>query len=440
MASIVLRGVTKRYGKSTEPAVDDVDLDIGEGEFVVLLGPSGCGKTTTLRLVAGLEQATGGELRFDDQVVNDVPPDRRNVGMVFQNYALYPHMTVFRNLAFGMQARRTPKSEVARRVHDIAELLGLADLLDRRPKELSGGQRQRVALGRALVREPSVFLMDEPLSNLDANLREQTRLELARLHRELHITTLYVTHDQGEALTLADRVVVMNGGRVAQDGTPDDVYRRPADTFVAGFIGSPGMNLWTLPWEDDGAAVSLGGALRLPRAFLPALERTGRTVTVGVRPEHLVAADEPAAAEGRLHLACRAELAEHLGSHVQLHARLDPAGGPEQRVVARLGASHRTETGNVTRLAAPASAVHLFDPSTGRRIFEPLTGRRVGTSELRVVEDRRHTGRGSHESERAGHLRDQAPATAQIRTAPSDAVTGARTTAPVLAPSEVAHR
>ncbi len=392
MASIVLRGVTKRYGKSTEPAVDDANLAIAEGELVVLLGPSGCGKTTTLRLVAGLEQATEGELHFDDMLVNDVPPDRRNVGMVFQNYALYPHMTVFRNLAFGMQARRTPKSEVTRRVHDVAELLGLADLLDRRPKELSGGQRQRVALGRALVRQPSVFLMDEPLSNLDANLREQTRLELARLHRELRITTLYVTHDQGEALTLADRVVVMNGGRVAQDGTPDDVYRRPADTFVAGFIGSPGMNLWTLPWEDDGTAITLGGVVRLPRSILPVLERTGRSVTVGVRPEHLTATDEPDLAptadrEDGLCLSCRAELAEHLGSHVQLHARLEAVDGSTHRVVARLDASHRNEAGRVVQLTARLSAVHLFDPSTGRRVKGGGPGRAEdGLGELGQVE------------------------------------------------------
>ena len=373
MASIALRGLSKCYGKSTEAAVDGVDLDIAEGEFVVLLGPSGCGKTTTLRLVAGLEQVSDGEVRFDDQVVNDVPPDRRNVGMVFQNYALYPHMTVFRNLAFGMQAARTSKSEVVRRVNDIAELLGLADLLDRRPKELSGGQRQRVALGRALVREPSVFLMDEPLSNLDANLREQTRLELARLHRELKITTLYVTHDQGEALTLADRVVVMNGGRVAQDGTPADIYRWPADTFVAGFIGSPGMNLWTLPWEDQGEAVCLGGAVRLPRSYLPLLERTGPTVTVGVRPEHLATAAHRAgkgqpAGGSELLLTCRAELSEHLGSHVQLHARLEDGARVGQRVIARLDASYETEPGDPVQLTAPLWAVHLFDANSAARI------------------------------------------------------------------------
>ncbi len=429
MASIVLRGVTKRYGKSAELAVDDVDLDIAEGEFVVLLGPSGCGKTTTLRLVAGLEQATDGELRFDDQVVNGVPPDRRNVGMVFQNYALYPHMTVFRNLAFGMQARRTPKAEIARRVASVAELLGLEDLLDRRPKELSGGQRQRVALGRALVREPSVFLMDEPLSNLDANLREQTRLELARLHRELHVTTLYVTHDQGEALTLADRVVVMNGGRVAQAGTPDDVYRRPADTFVAGFIGSPGMNLWTLPWDDDGTAISLGRAVRLPRRYLPVLEHLGRTVTVGVRPEHLEATEDGSTSgdPGMLRLFCRAELAEHLGSHSQLHARLEAADGPGQRVVARLAASHGTAPGGAVHLTAPLSAVHFFDPTTGLRV-EPGDPEAVGWG--------RPAPTGHHEHGSVAELRVPAPASALVRTG----VPGLASDAPLAVPSEAVHR
>ena len=364
MAEIQMRGLTKRYGKETVPAVDGVDLSISEGELVVLLGPSGCGKTTTLRMVAGLEQPTAGELCFDGQVVNDVPPDRRNVGMVFQNYALYPHMTVRRNLAFGLQARRTSKEEVARRVDAIADLLGLENLLGRRPKELSGGQRQRVALGRALVREPSVFLMDEPLSNLDANLREQTRLELARLHRELRITTVYVTHDQGEALTLADRVVVMKDGRIVQVGTPDDLYWRPSDTFVAGFIGSPGMNLWTVPWTDDGEGVSLGGALWLPRDVLPVLEAIGPTVTVGIRPEHLACSTEG----GRGEVACRAELVERLGSHVQVHARLDNRQGDGQRLVARLDATTDVAAGRDLLLSAPLSGVHLFHPATGRRV------------------------------------------------------------------------
>ncbi len=368
MAEIVMKNVSKHYGKKEEKAaVEDVSLTIGEGEFVVLLGPSGCGKTTILRMLAGLEDPTAGEIWFGDRLMNDQPPDARSVGMVFQNYALYPHMTVYDNLAFGLKARGVPKATIKRRVHEMAELLGVGSVISHRPKELSGGQRQRVALGRALVRDPAVFLMDEPLSNLDANLREQMRLELARIHSHVKVTTVYVTHDQNEALTLADRVVVMDGGRIRQVGTPGDVYAKPADTFVAGFVGSPGMNLWTLEWEEAGEGISLGnGALQLPRSFLPVLEAAGRNVTVGIRPEHLgmslVKAD--------VKVACNAEFFENLGSHTQLHARLasTQAESPDSdspRLVARLDPAASIDSGERVILTAPAGAVSLFDAGTG---------------------------------------------------------------------------
>src|SRR5213594_3674097 len=242
MAQVVLDHVTKVFDDQVM-AVDDLTLTVGDGEFIILVGPSGCGKTTALRMLAGLEKVTSGRIAIDGRVINDVSPRDRDIAMVFQNYALYPHMTVFRNLAFGLRQRKVPSHEIDRRVHEVSEILGLDDLLKRRPAQLSGGQRQRVAMGRALVREPKAFLLDEPLSNLDAKLRVQMRAELKRIHQRLGITTIYVTHDQVEAMTLGDRIVVMSNGRVQQIGRPQEVYRHPANLFVAGFIGSPPMNL-----------------------------------------------------------------------------------------------------------------------------------------------------------------------------------------------------
>src|ERR671927_932516 len=257
MALVALRKVVKMFDKT--PAVQGIDLDISDREFVVLVGPSGCGKTTTLRMIAGLEEATSGEIFIGDQLVNDVPPKDRDIAMVFQNYALYPHMTVYENMSFGLKLKKFPKSEIKARVENAARILDITDLLDRRPKQLSGGQRQRVAMGRAIVRNPKVFLFDEPLSNLDAKLRVQMRTEIKKVHQKVRTTTVYVTHDQVEAMTLADRVVVMNSGRIEQLGTPHEVYHQPATRFVAGFIGSPGMNIMPCGLEQagDGANVRL---------------------------------------------------------------------------------------------------------------------------------------------------------------------------------------
>src|SRR5216110_1301177 len=255
MAEVALRNIVKTFDRT--PAVAGIDLDISDREFVVLVGPSGCGKTTTLRMIAGLEEATSGEIYIGDQLVNDVPPKDRDIAMVFQNYALYPHMTVYENMSFGLRLKKFPKAEIKERVENAARILDITNLLDRRPKQLSGGQRQRVAMGRAIVRNPKVFLFDEPLSNLDAKLRVHMRTEIKKVHQTVKTTTVYVTNDQIEAMTLADRVVVMNGGQVDQVGTPHDLYHRPRTRFVAGFIGSPAMNFIPCRLEQNGAGLTL---------------------------------------------------------------------------------------------------------------------------------------------------------------------------------------
>ena len=320
MASIELERLTKRFPDGFE-AVSSVDLEIHDGERMVFVGPSGCGKTTILRMIAGLEDVTSGTISVDRQIINDVPAKNRDIAMVFQNYALYPHMTVSRNIGFALKLRKTAPSEIERRVGDTAEILGLQDYLSRRPAQLSGGQRQRVAMGRAIVREPSIFLMDEPLSNLDSKLRVQTRSEISRIQRMLGVTTVYVTHDQTEAMTLGDRVAVLNRGVIQQCETPQALYNRPSNLFVAAFIGSPSMNLYE--------ATVAEGALRLGSQKLPisgemvrhhpqiaAFE--GRTVIVGVRPEHL----EPATAAA-YDLEANVHLVEALGSELLVHFTID---------------------------------------------------------------------------------------------------------------------
>src|SRR6476659_7361508 len=291
MAQVALRKIVKMFDKT--PAVQGIDLDIADREFIVLVGPSGCGKSTTLRMIAGLEEATSGEIYIGDQLVNDVPPKDRDIAMVFQNYALYPHMTVFENMSFGLRLKKFPKPEIRERVQAAAHILDITDLLDRRPKQLSGGQRQRVAMGRAIVRNPKVFLFDEPLSNLDAKLRVQMRIEIKKVHQKVRTTTVYVTHDQVEAMTLADRVVVMNKGRIEQIGTPNELYHKPATRFVAGFIGSPAMNFIPCRLEDVGGKLNVRLTDRISFPLPPAraarysaLPRS-ENLLLGIRPEHL---------------------------------------------------------------------------------------------------------------------------------------------------------
>ena len=357
MATVEIRDVHKSYGPVE--AIKGIDIAIRDGEFLVLLGPSGCGKSTLLRMVAGLEGITGGEIAIGGRVVNHLEPKDRDIAMVFQNYALYPHMTVFDNMAYGLKIRGIPKAEIRARVDKAAEILELGRFLDRRPSQLSGGQRQRVAMGRAIVREPAAFLFDEPLSNLDAKLRTQMRVEIKRLQDRLRITSLYVTHDQVEAMTLADRILVMNHGVAEQIGTPLEVYQRPASLFVAGFIGSPPMNVLDGRIDDRGEAVLLRGGqpgtLRLPLP-LPRPTDAGRPVKLGIRPEHLAAA-----AEG---FSIEVELVEALGADTVVYGRL-PGG---ETLLVRMAGLPSCHTGDRLTVAPPADALHLFDAVTGRRI------------------------------------------------------------------------
>jgi sn-glycerol 3-phosphate transport system ATP-binding protein len=356
MATLRLSGVEKVYPNGFQ-AIHGVYLEADDGEFIVLVGPSGCGKSTLLRMVAGLETISSGDVQIGARIVNQLEPADRDIAMVFQNYALYPHMKVYDNMAYGLRNRRMAKDEIDRRVREVADILELEPLLDRRPNQLSGGQRQRVAMGRAIVREPSVFLFDEPLSNLDAKLRVQMRIEIKRLQRRLGITSLYVTHDQVEAMTMADRLVVMNGGRAEQIGTPIELYERPATTFVATFIGSPSMNLLEAVISANGTSVRLASgadvALRETRADL-----ADRRVIFGVRPEDLSPTSDGSG------LVLELDLVEHLGADTLVHGHLD--GDAKTLVTVRVGGQFDT-TGKQLTLAASAT-IHLFDPATQRRL------------------------------------------------------------------------
>ena len=363
-ARVELRGVRKEYDTGVA-AVQDIDLTVEAGEFVVLVGPSGCGKSTTLRMVAGLESVSAGELRIGDRVVNDVPPADRDIAMVFQTYALYPHMTVRENMAFALRLRKRPAAEIAERVGGAAATLGLTQVLDRTPKQLSGGQRQRVAIGRAIVREPSVFLFDEPLSNLDAALRGEMRRELAALHHRLAATMLYVTHDQVEAMTLGDRIVVMHDGRIAQVGVPSEVYLHPRDTFVASFVGSPPMNLLagTTVRRDGAVFVRLACAeqalVQLPPLIAAAVDRSGvEAVVLGLRPEDVEA---NVAGQGAVPgtLSGVVELVEPLGHQQLVHLRVGTA-----TVTVRGAAGERPPVGTILVVRVDPSRVHLFDAAT----------------------------------------------------------------------------
>jgi multiple sugar transport system ATP-binding protein len=360
MATVTFENVDKMYGEFH--AVKDLNLEIGDGEFMVLVGPSGCGKTTSLRMIAGLEEITSGTLRIGDRVVNDVPPKDRDIAMVFQSYALYPHMSVRDNLAFGLKLRKVPKPEIERRVNEAAETIQLGKLLDRKPKELSGGQRQRVALGRAIVREPSVFLMDEPLSNLDAKLRVQTRAEIARLHQRLQTTVVYVTHDQVEAMTMGTRIAVMSEGLLQQVGSPQVLYDSPINRFVAGFIGSPSMNFVDVKLDGTGDNARLIGpadwSVSLPHRYRDnAFSKTGKPLVAGFRPEHLEIGE---GGPGLGHFQARADVVEYLGNEELLHV-----SAADQDVVAIVDSSNRVRPGDIVTLTLALEKLHLFDGETG---------------------------------------------------------------------------
>ena len=384
MAQITLKNVSKVYPDGTR-AVRDLNLDIADGELVVFVGPSGCGKTSALRMIAGLEEITGGEIRVGDRVVNDLPPKDRDIAMIFQNYALYPHMTSYDNMAFALKMRRLDKAEIDRRVRNAARVLGLAEVLTKKPRTLSGGQRQRVAMGRAIVREPQAFLMDEPLSNLDAKLRVQMRAEIARLQRDLNVTTIYVTHDQSEAMTLGDRVAVMRRGELQQLDTPQNLYRKPVNLFVAEFIGSPAMNLVE--------AQIVGGQVRFGEHALPIDGRAGlgsyegRKVALGIRPEDFEdAALSDASAGSRLPVTV--DLREDMGSEIFLHfsihaphvatddvkdavefeAALEQVARDGTPFVARVGRESPAREGDRINVAVDTRMLHFFDLETGEAI------------------------------------------------------------------------
>jgi multiple sugar transport system ATP-binding protein len=397
MASVALEHLFKRYDNGFE-AVQDLNLEIADGEFLVLVGPSGCGKTTALRMIAGLEDITGGDLKIGDRRVNEVPPKDRDIAMVFQSYALYPHMTVAENIGFGLKLRKMPKDEIAKRVQDAANMLGLDELLDRRPKQLSGGQRQRVAMGRAIVREPQVFLMDEPLSNLDAKMRVQTRAEIARIQKRLGVTTIYVTHDQVEAMTMGDRVAVMKKGVLQQVDTPQFIYDNPANLFVAGFIGSPPMNLCEgrLVRDANGVGVMIGDQrLALDDSLITQrglnVDASGRAVVVGIRPEDMEDAAVAGTVSGQI-LKAKVDITEALGSEIMVHFGVDApqvfSDGAKKSddeetlksigtdasatFVASFSARSRVRPGDLLDIVVDTSHLHFFDPVDGSRLTAPL--------------------------------------------------------------------
>jgi multiple sugar transport system ATP-binding protein len=361
MAQVALRNVVKMFDKT--PAVQGIDLDIADREFIVLVGPSGCGKSTTLRMIAGLEDATDGEIFIGDMLVNDVPPKDRDIAMVFQNYALYPHMTVYENMSFGLRLKKFPKADIKERVENAARILDITDLLDRRPKQLSGGQRQRVAMGRAIVRNPKVFLFDEPLSNLDAKLRVQMRTEIKKVHQKVTTTTVYVTHDQVEAMTLADRVVVMNAGRIEQLDTPYELYHHPKTRFVAGFIGSPAMNFIPCRLAENNGELSVVLSDKLSLA-VPASRKAryqqyvGRELVFGLRPEHITErrSDAPV---GAVPFEAQLDVVEPMGMETMVYFIVN-----DVEVCGRVAPLSAGNAGQMMPLVADLNQMHLIDPRT----------------------------------------------------------------------------
>jgi len=362
MAEIKLEHIYKRYPGNDTDSVTDFNLDIKDNEFIVFVGPSGCGKSTTLRMIAGLEDITKGDLKIDGEVMNHVHPKDRNIAMVFQNYALYPQMTVFDNMAFGLKIRKMPKDEIQKRVANAAEILGLTEYLKRKPGALSGGQRQRVALGRAIVRDAKLFLLDEPLSNLDAKLRVQMRTQIAQLHQRLKTNMIYVTHDQVEAMTMADRIVIMNDGKVQQVGTPDDLYNKPVNKFVAGFMGSPSMNFFDAVLKDGRVSNGKGLDVAVPEGRLKVLRDQGydgKKVTVGVRPEDIHTEQVALEAMSDAVVNAKVEVSEFLGTDSMLYSRTG-----DTEFVAQVNARDYHKPGEEVKMAFEMSKAHFFDDDT----------------------------------------------------------------------------
>jgi multiple sugar transport system ATP-binding protein len=362
MSGVVFKNVAKRYGDVS--VIEGLNLDIKDHEFMVLVGPSGCGKSTALRMIAGLEEITGGSLSIGDRVVNQLPPKERDVAMVFQNYALYPHMSIRENLEFGLKIRKTPRPEMDRLVNEAAEILGITHLLDRKPKQLSGGQRQRVALGRAIVRKPAVFLFDEPLSNLDAKLRVQMRSEIKKLQQRLGVTSVYVTHDQIEAMTMGHRIAVMKEGKLQQLGTPLEVYERPANVFVAQFIGSPPMSFTSATLSANGEVLEGDGfKLPVPQRLRPVTAgKGGKKLKVGIRPDNVIASGASVRGESAP-IEVSVDLVEPLGNEVIVHSRL-----ADNSLVFRLPPQHTPESGSKVQVQVELESLHLFDAETEQRL------------------------------------------------------------------------
>ena len=366
MAEIKLEHIKKQYSNASEPSVADYNLEIHDKEFIVFVGPSGSGKSTVLRMIAGLEEITGGTFTIDGEVMNDVAPKDREIAMVFQNYALYPHMTVFDNIGYSLKLKKTPKKEIEERVHEAAKILGIEPYLDRKPADLSGGQRQRVAMGRAIVRDAKILLMDEPLSNLDAKLRVQMRAEITKIHKKMGATTIYVTHDQTEAMTLADRIVIIDNGDIQQIGTPNELYNEPTNTFVAGFIGSPAMNLLEVEYHDGTIMNDDGFSVTLPEGIAKQLTNQGyegKKIIFGIRPEDLHL--DPIAIETYVggDFTTKVEISELLGADVMLYTKI---GNSE--IVVRSKGSDYVVPGTSIEVAANLSKAHYFDAGTTNRI------------------------------------------------------------------------
>ena len=364
MASISCQHIYKIYPGATAPSVTDFNLEIQDKEFIIFVGPSGCGKSTTLRMIAGLEEISKGEMYIGGRLINDVPPKDRDIAMVFQSYALYPHMTVYKNIAFGLELRKTPKDEIDRRVHEAAKILEIEHLLDRKPKALSGGQRQRVALGRAMVRNPAVFLLDEPLSNLDAKLRVSMRSEISKLHRQLGSTTIYVTHDQVEAMTMADRIVIMKDGVIQQVGKPMDLYEHPANKFVAGFIGSPQMNFYEVKVAGNAMTFSDGSKMQLPKSVVTKLNGRQGTLVLGIRGEDIKLDPQNLDLYKENIMSATVDSVEVMGNENNLYFNF---GGTAS--VARVSKYEISKPGDTIDFAFVPSRMHFFDTQTEESLF-----------------------------------------------------------------------